>query len=298
MEKYHILYNPLAGNGIGKAKAEELKEKLQGDLDFIDITAISDYGDFFASIGDESIVIIGGDGTLNRFINDTENIRKDNDIYFYAAGTGNDLLRDLPKNESGIYLMNEYIKELPICEVNGKRYRFINGIGFGIDGYCCEIGDEQRKIPDKKINYAGIAIKGLLFHYKPCKAKVSIDDKEYIFNKVWLAPTMNGRFYGGGLMPTPDQDRLDPEKKVSVFLFHDSGKIKTLSIFPSIFKGEHLKHKDVTAVFKGSRISVEFDSPRSLQIDGETILGVKKYSVYTASCSENKEDFAFSEAKA
>ena len=40
--------------------------------------------------------------------------------------------------------INKYIKGLPTVTVNGKDYRFINGIGFGIDGYCCEVGDEKK----------------------------------------------------------------------------------------------------------------------------------------------------------
>lgn len=50
-------------------------------------------------------------------------------------------------------------------------------------------------------------------------------------------------------------------------------------VFPSIFKGEHIKHKDVVSVYKGHNISVEFDSPHALQIDGETIKNVLSYSV-------------------
>ena len=46
------------------------------------------------------------------------------------------------------------------------KRRFINGIGFGIDGYCCEVGDQLKAKSDKPVNYASIAIKGLLFHYK------------------------------------------------------------------------------------------------------------------------------------
>jgi diacylglycerol kinase family enzyme len=51
-------------------------------------------------------------------------------------------------------------------------------------------------------------------------------------------------------------------------------------IFPSLFKGEHLKHTKYTEVLCGHDITVEFDSPTPLQIDGETILGVSAYRAY------------------
>jgi len=76
MEKYCVLYNPYAASGTGKASAEKLTSIMPDDkLDFVDMTEIGDYASFFSSIGaDMKLVISGGDGTLNRFINDTENI--------------------------------------------------------------------------------------------------------------------------------------------------------------------------------------------------------------------------------
>jgi len=87
-------------------------------------------------------------------------------------------------------------------------------------------------------------------------------------------------------MPTPDQKRPDPENKVSVMVFHGSSKLRTLMIFPSLFKGEHLKHKKHISILRGREITVEFDSPRPLQIDGETVLGVTKYSVKGAPATD------------
>jgi diacylglycerol kinase family enzyme len=51
-------------------------------------------------------------------------------------------------------------------------------------------------------------------------------------------------------------------------------------IFPSLFKGEHIKNEKKVWVAAGKKITVEFDSPRPLQIDGEVIDGVTKYSIY------------------
>ena len=172
--------------------------------------------------------------------------------------------------------LNEFIEKLPVANVNGKEYRFLNNVGFGIDGYCCEMGDKLRGQSDKPVNYTGIAIKGLLFHYKPTNATVIVDGKEYSFKKVWLAPTMNGRFYGGGMMATPEQDRKGDT--LSVMLFHGSGRLKTLMIFPSIFKGEHVKKVKNVTVLTGKEITVKFDGPRAVQVDGETVFGITEYT--------------------
>lgn len=284
MSKGYVIYNPLAGNGKAKEDAQLLQMLLDEELEYYDMTRITNYGAFISGMEREDyLVIVGGDGTLNRFVNDTNGLEIAQEIVYYPTGTGNDFAKDVGMGENPLPI-TAYLKDLPTVEVNGKRYRFINGVGFGIDGYCCQIGDELRKIPGKKVNYTGIAIKGLLFHFAPRNAKVTVDGKEYAYKKVWIAPTMHGKFYGGGMIPTPKQDR--DSGKLSLMLFHGAGRIRTLCVFPSIFKGEHVKHTQMVAVHTGKEITVEFDRPTPLQIDGETILGVTKYTAYAAKIKE------------
>lgn len=287
MDNFIVLYNPLAGNGTAQDKMRELESLMQGDsLYFSNMLDIRDYGAFFNDMPDgASIIICGGDGTLNRFLNDTEDIRPDCDIYYYPSGSGNDFARDIgaERNKPPV-LISRYIERLPEICVNGTVHRFINGIGYGIDGYCCEKGDELRGKGDGEVNYTAIAIKGLLFHYKPTGATITVDGVEHRFEKVWLAPTMIGRYYGGGMMPTPEQDRLNADGEVSVMVYYGCGKLKSLVVFPSIFKGEHVKHGEMVAVLSGRNIKVRFDEPRPLQIDGETVSGVREYSV--TACEE------------
>lgn len=284
METYQILYNPLAGGENGEAAAHKLDKLLEGNkLIYRDMTRMSSCKDAAELLGrDDKLVICGGDGTLNRFINDTAGMKIENDIYLYGTGTGNDFLFDIGKKpDDGLVLMNEYLKDLPTVKVNGRERLFINGIGYGIDGYCCEEGDRQRAAGVKKVNYTAIAIKGLLGKYRPVNATVTVDGVTNSYKKVWLAPTMNGRAYGGGMLACPAQDRLDPERRVSTLVYHGIGALRALILFPSIFTGEHVKHEKECTVIKGHNVTVEFDRPTALQIDGETVLNVTKYEVRT-----------------
>lgn len=290
MEKYYVLFNPIAGNHTGEAEAKKLADcdaLKKAELVFCDMTQIADYSAFFAKLSEEDkIILAGGDGTLNRFVNDTNGLSIPNEIYYYATGSGNDFLHDLGKEKgSAPILITPYLQNLPTVTVQGKDYRFINGVGYGIDGYCCEVGDRLRGTTDKPINYAAIAIKGLLFHYHTTNAVVTVDGVRHSYHKVWLAPTMNGRFYGGGMMTAPQQERLG-NGSVSTVLMFGSGKLKTLMVFPSIFKGEHVKHTEMVAIHTGRNITVEFDRPTALQIDGETILGVTGYTIKTGKTAD------------
>ncbi len=62
-------------------------------------------------------------------------------------------------------------------------------------------------------------------------------------------------------------------------VMYRAGKLKTLAVFPSIFKGKHIRHHEMVEVLTGRNIRMEFDRPTPLQIDGETILDVRTYEV-------------------
>ena len=292
MATAYILYNKKAGASDSMESVKNLEIILDDEVKYIDVTEISNYGVFLLGLDNEDYVILaGGDGTLNWFINRTDGVEIHNEILYFPNGTGNDFANDLGHTkECNPFSITEHLKNLPSVVVNGKKYRFINGVGYGIDGYCCEVGDALKKIPGKKVNYTLIAIKGLLFHYKPTSAKVTVDGKTHIYKKVWIAPTMNGRYYGGGMMPTPEQKRNSG--MLSTMIFHNSGKLKTLMIFPSLFKGEHVKHTKHVDILEGKEITVEFDRPTSLQIDGETILGVTAYTATAQKSAVLKEKVA------
>lgn len=287
MADTYVLYNPLSGNGKGEEDARLLEVVLPEPVLFFDMTKVTNYSAFLGGMGaDDCLIIAGGDGTLNRFANDTADIAIPQNILYFPIGTGNDFAREFGKpNYGSPFPIAKHLKELPTVEVKGKIYHFLNGVGFGIDGYCCEEGDRLRKTPGKKVNYTAIATKGLLFHFKARNATVTVDGQEYKYGKVWIAPTMYGKYYGGGMLPIPGQRRDDPEKTLSVMLFHGAGRLRTLCAFPGIFKGTHVKHKNMVAIHSGHEITVEFDCPTPLQIDGETITNVTSYTARSSRCS-------------
>lgn len=278
MSKAYILFNPIAGGGKIKDDLDVLQIVIDDEAVFMDLTETGMPRRILEKMEkDDYIILCGGDGTLNRFANDTANIAIQNEILYFPCGTGNDFAAEFHvKYGSNPFVITQHLKNLPAVTVKGKTYRFLNGVGFGIDGYCCQEGDRLRQIPGKKVNYTMIAIQGLLSKYKPTGATVCIDGVTHRFEKVWIAPTMYGKYYGGGMIPAPQQKREDDH--LSLMVFHDSGKLRTLMIFPSIFKGTITKHHKNVSVYCGSEITVTFDEPRPLQIDGETILDVVSYT--------------------
>ena len=288
-KSFCVLYNPLASPGKGEEKARTLVDILGSDakIQFLSLIELEDVRAFLDSLPPDTCPIItGGDGTLSRFV-DNLGGNPTRDIYYYPAGTGNDFLNDLNKTgDTRPFLLNPYITDLPHIHFNGESHAFINGVGYGIDGYVCEEGDRIRKKTGKPINYTGTAVKGLLYAYKRTKAFVTVDGQDYSFENVWMTPTMLGRFFGGGMMCAPAQDRLNADGTVSLMVMRCKSKIRTLLLFPTIFKGNHVKVTDIVSMFKGHEICVRFDRPTALQIDGEVYSGVTEYTVTTATAEK------------
>ena len=264
--KYY-LYNPLANNGI-------LKYNIGAEL--IDASKL-DYAEYFSNLkDDDEVVLVGGDGTINYLINHVDTDALKNNVYLYGNGTGNDFLYDIGDKPGHEVLLNKYLKNLPVARVNGKDYKFINNMSFGIDGYCCEEADRiKAKKPNKKINYTAIAIKGLLYAFRPCTAWIEVDGREYTYDNVWLAPSMKGRYCGGGMMLAPGQDRFSG--KLTVVVYSCPSKLKSLVRFPRIFKGTHVELTEMVKIIEGNKVHVKFSRPCAVQIDGETVLGVTEY---------------------
>ena len=293
MEKAIVLINPHSGHG----SAADLQKKLGAllpdrELEFRDSGTIADWKEFFASAGGADLVLCGGDGTLNGFINRTDGMTWDGRILYYATGSGNDFLTDIGGKKGGAPVdVTSCLTDLPDAYVNGQKYKFLNNVSFGIDGYACEECDRIRagRRTGRPVNYTRIALKGMLWAFKPYNAIVTVDGETREYHRVWLAPTMNGRYFGGGMMIAPGQDRLNPERKLSFVIIHNISRPVIAILFPAIFGGRHLKYMKYVAVIEGHEVTVRFDRPCALQMDGETILGVTEYTAWSVLTHQSTE---------
>lgn len=276
----YILYNPKANNenndlnliSVG-GESESVPVKKINLLE-LDVVAFCD-----SLTESDRVLICGGDGTLHHFANNVYGLNFPCAVCVIRSGTGNDFLNDIGQLDSETLIdIRPYLKGLPVVEVNGKSLRFINGAGLGVDGAVCRgVEDFKKTHPNKKANYTVIALKELGYRYKRPSGTVTVDGVAHEYKDIWAVSTMKGKFYGGGMMIAPGQDR--DSGKVSVMAMHGGSRLKTLSVFTKVKKGEHVKHTEMVEMLEGYEIIVKFDSPTDMQVDGEVITGVYEYVV-------------------
>ena len=278
----YVLMNPKANNGQGENDAREWAKCLNEEPTYINVLEVKDMKEFLTSLNEEDeIVVAGGDGTIHHFVNNVVDLNLKNKMYYVKSGSGNDFYRDNKEyaDELGRIEINRFLEHLPIVKVNGIERRFLNGIGYGLDGVACAIGEQMRMKTTKKINYTGIAIKQLLGKFKLRHASITVDGVTKEYDYVWVAPTMKGRYYGGGMRVAPEQNRFDPEGKVTSVVFYKKSRIATLLVFSNFSKGEHEKLQNAVETVVGKKVEVKFDAPCALQIDGEVVENVTSYIV-------------------
>ena len=267
-----ILYNPLSKNAKSNIQTHKLVQaykKAKTPFRLKSILKIDDIVEYLKEKDHiEKVILLGGDGTINRFVNNIAEYDIKPDIYLKSNGSGNDFLRSLKTNDDKPQTIMEALYD------NGEKRYFINGVGIGIDGL---VADTVNKATKKgKLRYFINTLRGLI-KYVPEPATIKADGKEYSFDKVFITKVNNGRFFGGGMEITPKADISDDN--LDVVIVHSISRPMILLIFMTIYLGLHTKFTKYVTSFKAKEVEIAFTTPQISQADGETEYDVTQVKV-------------------
>ncbi len=257
-----ILYNPLSKNSKSNVQTHKLVRQYKTNKipfrlkSILKIDDIKEYLDNKKEI--DKVILLGGDGTINRFINDTVNYTFSQDIYLKKNGSGNDYMRSL----KGSDIEPQYIMESTYD--TGFKTHFINGTGMGVDGYVGYLVDQN--IKKGIFGYFKSTIKALL-KYIPEPLTLTIDGEVYKFEKTYLVTMNNGRYFGGGMKIAPPGNIND--EYLDVVVAHSASRLTLIFIFLTIYLGKHIKFKKYVFHKRGKHIKAEYTTPQITQADGE-----------------------------
>lgn len=279
-----ILYNPLSKNSKSNIQTHKLvRHYKKHNIPFrlksiIKIDDIEAYLEKKKKI--DNIILLGGDGTINRFVNDIFDFDLKQDIYLKRNGSGNDYLRTLTAQDD----KEQHIMELT-TDTNLKTH-FMNGAGMGIDGY---VGYLINQSPRKgKLRYFTNTLKAMI-KYIPEPIDVEIDGKNHHFHKAFLVSMNNGKYFGGGMKVSPTASLND--EMLDVIVVHTISKLLILPIFLTIYFGKHTKFKKYVFHAKGKVVKASFTTPQIAQTDGENYYDITTMTVKSSGKRIHLRDF-------
>lgn len=226
------------------------------------------------------VVLLGGDGTLNAFVNGmyhTRGIR----LACLPIGSGNDFARGMGitrnyKEEINLILHDKQTRQIHYGIVHyksGREKRFLVSTGIGYDARVCYYADRSRI--KKFLNLFGFGhlvylITGLryLLNAKTFKGELLVDQEpalegnHFLFSSFQMLP-----FEGGGFKFCPNQR---PESnKLHICAVEGIAKWKLPFIVPQAFIGTHIHRKGVYQ-FECDEASIQMTQPQYVHTDGET----------------------------
>lgn len=274
-----ILYNPLSRNGKKESFIQNVVEQLEekgNEVRLVNVLEVQEIQPFLDTLNkDDRMILVGGDGTLNRLANHIYDLKYPQELFMYQAGTGNDFIRSL-KTKEKVVLIKPYLKDLPTVEYLNEKIHFLNGAGAGLDGYIGHLVNTS-KYKKNKLNYFRHAFEGFI-KFKPIYAKLDIDSKIVEEKKVWFASVMHAPYFGGGMKIAPKANRN--EKALYVVIVKKIPKWLLILIFPTIYLGWHVIFKRYVSVYKADHVKIEFKEGTYLQIDGDVAYPVEKFEAY------------------
>lgn len=215
--------------------------------------------------GFEQVWVVGGDGTLNWFINQYPDIKLP--LAVFPGGSGNDfqwmLYGDLSLADQVDLVLGATPRAVDAGSCNGRL--FLNGVGIGFDGAIVHDLLGKRKMAGKASYLLSILKHIMGYREKKCTLAT---DNETITENCLMISVANGSRYGGGFHVAPHA-RAD-DALLDVNLVGAISPMKRMRYLPVIEKGEHLSLPFVR-YSQTARITVTSGSPQHAHLDGEYI---------------------------
>lgn len=255
-----ILDNPSAGKGQSGRMANWLKNELANRQ--IPCTVFkeqwpSSFGDF------SDIWIIGGDGTINYFINHYPDC--DKPLALFKGGTGNDfawkLYGDISDEEQLELILNAQPRPIDAGKFNDTL--FINCLGVGFDGEIVRSMNAIRFVGGH-LGYLLVVIKKI-FSFREYRFKITTKEEQWN-DTFLLVMIVNSSRAGGGFMVAPDASLTDG--KLNMMLCKKLSILKRLKYLPVIEKGKHL-HLPFVIYRLGQKFEIACPKEMAIQVDGE-----------------------------
>jgi diacylglycerol kinase (ATP) len=257
-----LFVNPTAGRGRGAHAAQPAASALRA-AGFTVRTVLGENADdaltrarAVVADGTGALVAVGGDGMAHLALQAVAGTRTP--LGLVAVGTGNDFARalGLPVRDPAAAgrLIAEALKGARLREVDLGR---VDGRWFGTvlaSGFDSRVNDRGNRMrwPAGRFKY-DLAMLAELAAFKPVPYRITLEGGEVREVEATLVAVGNGSSYGGGMKICPGADLTDGLFDVTVV--GDCSRTTLLRVFPTVYRGTHVDHPEVT-VLRAAQVEI------------------------------------------
>lgn len=290
---YYFIINPESGSGRGRTIWRTVQAELKRTGTDYRAFLLSKQGEARSLAGSLSkssaaptIVVIGGDGTINEVINGITDFSA---VTFACipTGSGNDFVRGLHLAKEPVMALHQILHPKKILKINVgcvhacpdnrdsaalQQFSYAVSAGIGFDAAVCSLvqASKLKKILNRfrfgKLVYLTTAL-SQLFTMRRCTLSVSLENGQTItYPNAYFAAAMNLPFEGGGFMFCPRA--LSADDCIDLFIAHDISRLKVLFLLPLAFAGHHTGFRGVE-IIRCRQAEITSDAPLWVHTDGE-----------------------------
>lgn len=289
-KKTKLIVNPAAGGETAEDHVPAIAARLSERGGTLDIVITAGAGDAeragaqAASDGCDTIVVAGGDGTLNEVLNGVAQLPDGLASVTFGViplGTGNDFATaiGLPGDVEGALdrLLDAEPRPVDVGRLNDRAFLNISAGGF-IAEVSDAVGPQMKTVLGKLAYLVGGA--QALIEHEPASAQVIVEEGTLAGPaevSLQAFAVCNSRLVGGGRLIAPhaviDDGWLD------VCLIKAMPMIEFLALLRRVSSGEHIDHERVE-YFRARRLELRFGAPIKVNTDGQVVEAIRcRYEV-------------------
>ena len=283
--EYDFIVNPKSRSGLGEMTWKMLEPELKKRrISYtVHMTEKRKNAEKIAEIltadGEpHTLVVLGGDGSLNEVIN---GIREPDKITlgYIPIGSSNDFARGLGIPNDPLTALETVLRAEKLIRMDAgvlsdgaRRRLFLVSAGIGFDAAVCHEVCVSRwkvilnKLGLGKLSYAVVALDRLVKDRPAHMSLILEDGSRREFPKTYFAAFMNLPYEGGGFKFCPDASSEDG--MLDVIIVNGLSVLKILFLLPLAFGGKHVGFKGIT-ILRCRKVRAEAELPLPLHTDGE-----------------------------
>jgi diacylglycerol kinase (ATP) len=224
--------------------------------------------------GAELLVAVGGDGTVNEIANGIAG-RIGVDLAIVPRGTGRDFVRTYGishRLDEAIHTAVEgRAREIDLGRARFRSWQgetreayFANIASAGMSGAIAKRANETSKALGGKASYLWATF-AVFAGWQTSEITIQADG-EARHSPMHLVVVANGRYFGGGMMITPE---ADPDDGVfDVLVIGNLTKRDLLLTLPKTYFGRHLPHPKAE-LLRAATVEIGAEEPLPIELDGE-----------------------------